>query len=69
MRTDTDVMNCVKAQDYSGSAYVNLFDSENDREYMKKFINGDQEFRPGKNLVNANDKIRSCNGYFLGLVF
>lgn len=28
MRTDTDVMNCVKAQDYSGSAYVNLFDSE-----------------------------------------
>lgn len=24
MRTDTDVMKCVKAQDYSGSAYVNL---------------------------------------------
>lgn len=64
MRTDTDVMNCVKAQDYSGSAYVNLFDSENDREYMKKFINGDQEFRPGKNLVNAGDKIRSCKDIF-----
>ena len=64
MRTDTDVMNCVKAQDYSRSAYVNLFDSENDREYMKKFINGDQEFRPGKNLVNAGDKIRSCKDIF-----
>ena len=64
MRTDTDVMNCVKAQDYSGSAYVNLFDSENDRKYMKKFINGDQEFRPGKNLVNAGDKIRSCKDIF-----
>lgn len=64
MRTDTDVMNCVKAQDYSGSAYVNLFDSENDREYMKKFINGDQEFRPGKNLVNTGDKIRSCKDIF-----
>lgn len=63
MRTDTDVMNCVKAQDYSGSAYVNLFDSENDREYMKKFINGDQKFRPGKNLVNG-DKIRSCKDIF-----
>ena len=61
---DSDVMNCVKAQDYSGSAYVNLFDSENDREYMKKFINGDQEFRPGKNLVNAGDKIRSCKDIF-----
>ena len=64
MRTDTDVMNCVKAQDFSGSAYVNLFDSENDREYMKKFINGDQKFRPGKNLVNAGDKIRSCKDIF-----
>lgn len=63
MRTDTDVMNCVKAQDYSGSAYVNLFDSENDREYMKKFINGDQKFRPGKNLING-DKIRSCKDIF-----
>ena len=38
MRNDTDVMNCVKAQDYSGSAYVNFFDSDEDREYMKKFI-------------------------------
>ena len=31
---------------------------------MKKFINGDQEFRPGKNLVNAGDKIRSCKDIF-----
>lgn len=53
----------IIAQDYSGSAYVNLFDSENDREYMKKFINGDQKFRPGKNLVNG-DKIRSCKDIF-----
>ena len=64
MRADTDVMNCVKAQDYSGSAYVNLFDSDDDREYMKKFINGDPEFRPGKNLVNTGDKIRSCKDIF-----
>ena len=64
MRADADVMNCVKVQDYSGSAYVNLFDSDNDKEYMKKFINGDQEFRPGKNLVNAGDKIRSCKDIF-----
>ncbi len=64
MRANADVMNCVKAQDYSGSAYVNLFDSDNDREYMKKFINGDQKFRPGKNLVNAGDKIRSCKDIF-----
>lgn len=64
MRTDTDVMNCVKDQDYNGSAYVNLFDSDNDREYMKKFINGDKKFRPGKNLLNAGDKIRSCKDIF-----
>lgn len=64
MRTDADVMNCVKTQDYSGFAYVNLFDSDNDREYMKKFINGDQKFRPGKNLVNNGDKIRSCKDIF-----
>lgn len=64
MRADTDVMNCVKAQDYSGTAYVNLFDSDDDREYMKKFINGDPEFRPGKNLVNTGDKIRSCKDIF-----
>ena len=31
---------------------------------MKKFINGDQKFRPGKNLVNAGDKIRSCKDIF-----
>lgn len=30
---------------------------------MKKFINGDQKFRPGKNLVNG-DKIRSCKDIF-----
>lgn len=64
MRVDADVMNCVKAQNYSGTAYVNLFDSDNDKEYMKKFINGDQEFRPGKNLVNTGDKIRSCKDIF-----
>ena len=67
MRTNTDVMNCVKTQDYSGSAYVNFFNSDDDREYMKKFINGDQEFRPGKNLVNGKngkDKIRSCKDIF-----
>ena len=64
MRTNANVMNCIKAQDYNGSAYVNLFDSDRDREYMTKFINGDQEFRPGKNLVNAGDKIRSCKDIF-----
>lgn len=64
MRVDADVMNCVKAQNYSGTAYVNLFASDNDKEYMKKFINGDQEFRPGKNLVNTGDKIRSCKDIF-----
>jgi ATPase AAA family len=64
MRTDVNVMNCIKAQDYNGSAYVSLFDSDRDREYMTKFINGDQEFRPGKNLVNAGDKIRSCKDIF-----
>ena len=64
MRTDADVMNCVKAQDYSELAYVNLFATEDDREFMKKFINGDPEFRPGKNLVNAGDKIRSCKDIF-----
>lgn len=64
MRTDNDVMSCVKAQDYDDSAYANLFDTENDRKYMKKFINGDPEFRPGKSLVNAGDKIRSCKDIF-----
>lgn len=64
MRPDIDVMNCIKSQDYSGSAYVNLLTTEEDREYMKKFINGDSDFRPGKNLVNAGDKIRSCKDIF-----
>lgn len=64
MRADNDVMNCIKARDYGGSAYLNLFENQNDREYMKKFINGDTEFRPGKNLVNAGDKIRSCKDIF-----
>lgn len=64
MRTNANVMNCIKAQDYNVSEYVNLFDSDRDREYMTKFINGDQEFRPGKNLVNAGDKIRSCKDIF-----
>lgn len=64
MRNNFYVTNCIKAQDYNGSAYVKLFDSERDREYMTKFINGNQEFRPGKSLVNAGDKIRSCKDIF-----
>lgn len=64
MRSDTGVMNCVKSQDYSGSAYVNILTTEEDREFMKKFINGDPDFRPGKNLVNTGDKIRSCKDIF-----
>lgn len=64
MRNDAAVMSCINDKDYSGPAYANLFDSDNDREYMIKFINGNPEFRPGKNLINAGDKIRSCKDIF-----
>lgn len=67
MRTDTDVMNCVKAQDYSGSAYVNLFDSENDREYMKNSLTEIRNLDQVKIWLMAikSDHVRIS----LGLVF
>lgn len=64
MRPDADVMNCIKSQNYSGSSYTGLFDTAEDREYMKRFISGDTDFRPGKNLVNSGEKIRSCKDVF-----
>lgn len=64
MRTNVNVIDCVKSNDYNRDAYINLFDNYNDREFMKKFIEGGQEFRPGKSLVNSGDKIRSCKDIF-----
>lgn len=64
MRTDDAVMQCIKSNNYSGAAYSNLFDVQRDKEYMTKFIDGNSDFRPGKNLINGGNKVRSCKDIF-----
>jgi len=64
MKSSAKVMNCVKSQNYTSPEFAKFFESNDDKERMIKFIVGDTDFRPGKNLINSGDKIRSCKDVF-----
>jgi hypothetical protein len=52
IKANTNVLNCIKSKNYNDPVLLNFFENETDMERMIKFVNGDKEFRPGKNLLN-----------------
>lgn len=54
-------------EDYENPKLTELFDDESDMERMRKFIEPDSVFRPGKALLNG-DKIRSIKDIFASCI-
>ena len=53
IRNNREVIQAFCDKDYNNSCINSLFDSDTDKERMIKFVEGDNEFRPGKGLLNG----------------
>lgn len=63
IKTNIKYIRCIATEDYDNPEFSGLFENEIDKERMLKFIKGDSEFRPGKNLING-DKCRGTKDIF-----
>lgn len=63
IRTNTNYIRCIAEKNYDNPEFSKLFDGDEDKEKMIRFIRGDSEFRPGKNLING-DKCRATKDIF-----
>lgn len=68
IRNDQDMIKDLAAGKVDNASFAALFESEEDKARMIKFIQGDADFRPGKALINLRDgnriAIRSCKDIF-----
>lgn len=68
IRNNQEITECLAYGDTENEQFSALFDSEEDKSKMIRFIQADAEFRPGKALLNVRDgnKIatRSCKDIF-----
>lgn len=68
IRGDSDIKTALANEEYNFPAFVDLFESNLDKDRMITFIRGDSGFRPGKALINLrngdNINVRSCKDIF-----
>lgn len=63
IKNDSSLRSSIAAGNTDISRFTELFSDEDDKDKMLKFIKGDSEFRPGKNLLNG-EKSRSTKDIF-----
>lgn len=65
IKSDVNVLNCLKAKKYMDPVFAAFFQSDEDKERMIKFVEGGKEhdYRPGKSLIN-DTKTRSSKDIF-----
>lgn len=63
IRNNQELLKCIAAGRTSDAQYVGLFENQTECDKMTKFVISDNEYRPGKNLING-DKVRSCKDVF-----
>ena len=63
IRGNQKIINALAKKDYSDPDWIQLIPSQIDRDRMIKFIESDNDFRPGKALLNG-DKPRSIKDVF-----
>jgi len=61
IKGDSHLVECVYTGNTNDPQFSALFSSDEDKSRMMNFIKGDSDFRPGKNMVNGVNKIRSAS--------
>ena len=68
IRNNQNIIRDLAAERYNTPEFTTLFDNDEERERMIKFIRSDAVFRPGKALLNLRDgnriTIRTCKDIF-----